>query len=152
MSIQVIIIVTLAAVSCCSCHPHTGTVTGLDPESIDGNHSVFKPNCITVAHREVHSVLRMRMGHLRGGEISLSPPPASPPDIKPDNSTKMNTTLPSQQTSPETSLWTTRLENIVTPVFRAVILILALFNVNITWRIHGQWLTVPCYSIDLSQS
>lgn len=147
MSIQVIIVVTLAAVSCCSCHPHTGNVIGLDPESIHGNHSVFKSNCIAVAHRDIHSILRMRMRHLRGGEISLSPPSASSPDIKPDNST-----LPPQQPSPETTLGITRLEKVVTPVFRTVILILTLFNVNITWRIHGQCLTVPCCSIDLSQS
>ena len=150
MSIQAIIIVTLAAVSCCSCHPPTGNVIGLDPESINGSHSVPISNCVAVAHRDIHTILRMRMRQLRGGKISLSPPSTSPPNIKPDNST--NTTLTSQQSSPNMSSQFTTFENRFTPIFRTVMLVLTLFNVNITWRIHGWWLTASWCSLDLSQS
>ena len=144
MDIQTIIIVTLAALSCCSCHPPTGNGVGLRPESNHGNHSAPHSNRVAVARQDVHSILRMRIRNSRGGEVSLSPPSATPPYIKPDNNTKTNATLPSQQPDPKVPYWFPALENIVTPIFRTVILILTIFNVNITWRLHGQFPTLPC--------
>lgn len=151
MDIQTIIIMTLAAVSCCSCHPPTGNGLGLRPESNPGNHSAPHSNCVAVVRQDVHSILRMRMRNLRGGEASLSPQSATPPYIKPDNSSKTNVTLPSQQTSQKTPYWFPALENIVTPIFRTVILILTIFNINITWRLHGECPTLSCCSLGLTQ-
>ena len=151
MDIQTIIIMTLAAVSCCSCHPPTGNCLGLRPNSNDRNHSVPHTNCVALVRQDVHSILRMRIRNLRGGEVSLSPQSATPPYTKPDNSTKANATLPSQQASSKIPYWFPALKNIVTPIFRTVILILTLFNINITWRIHGQCPTPPCCHFGLTQ-
>ena len=153
MDIQTIIIMTLAAVSCCSCHPRTGNSLGLRPEN-HGNLSAPHSNCVAVARQlqDVHSILHMRIRNVRGGEVSASPQSATSPSLKPDNNTKTNTTLPSQNPSSKIPYWFPALENVVTPIFRTVILILTIFNVNITWRLHGQCPTVPCCRLDLAQS
>ena len=152
MNIQAIITLILAAVSCCSCHWPTGNGHGLDLNSNQRPHSAPHPNCGAVARQEHHSVRRMRTRHLRGSDISLSPQSASPPTPMPNNSIKTNTTLPFQQPSSKIPYWFPTLENIVTPLFRAVMLILTLFNINISWRVHGQCPTLPCCSLGLIYS
>ena len=151
MDIRTIVIMTLAAVSCCSCHPRTGNGLGLHHESNHGNHSAPQSHCVAVARQDFHSILRMRIRNFRG-EVSVSPQSATPPYAKPDNSTKTNTTLPSQNPSSKIPYWFPAFENVVTPIFRTVILILTIFNVNITWRLHGQCPTAPCCRLGLAQN
>lgn len=139
MNINVVIFMALVAVTCSSCHPPPRHVLELKLENGCGNHSVTGSDYIAAAHRYTHSIIRTRTKRSRSGKVSLSPESAPPPYIKPNNSTKTtNTTLPIQQSSPKIPFWFPTLEAIVTPIFRAVLLILTLFNVNITWRIHGQ--------------
>ena len=143
MSIQAILFVALAAVSCCSGHPPTPNSLKPQLEKASGNHSVIASDCVAVvARQDIHSILRMRMRHLRSGGVSLSPPSAPPPYVKPDNNTKTNATLHNSHPSPKIYSWIPAFQDVVTPIFRAVILILTLFNINITWRIHGEWRTL----------
>ena len=100
MSIQAITFETLAAVIFNSCHSSTRNVLGLDPESVHDEHSVPHSRGVDVAHQDNHSNLRIQLRRLRNGGISLSPPSAHPPYIKPDNSTKPNTALPIQKRPP----------------------------------------------------
>ena len=139
MNIKVVIFMALVTVTSSSCHPTPRHV--LEPQLENGcrNRSATTPNYIAAAHRYTHSILRTRTKRSRSGKLSLSPESAPPPYIKPNNSTKTtNTTLPIQQSSSKIPFWFPTLEAIVTPIFRVVLLIITLFNVNITWRIHGQ--------------
>lgn len=140
MNFQVIIFMTFIVVTCSSCHPPPRRVLKPQFESICGNHSVASPDYIAAAHQDTYPIIRTKTKRSRSGRVSLSPESAPPPYIKPNNSTKTitNTTLPIQQSSSKIPLWIPTFENIITPIFRAVILILTVFNINITWRIHGQ--------------
>ena len=155
MNIQILILTILVAINYASCHPPPHHALEPQLESIRKNQSVTGSKCVAVAHRDPQSILRTRMKRSRIGKISLSPqspPPPLPPYIGPDNSTETNSTLPTQRPSPQMSSWIPTLEDIVTPIFRTLILVLTLFNVNITWRIHGQWPALPLCSLDLIQS
>ena len=66
------------------------------------------------------------------GEVSLSPQIESP------TAPSTNSTQTPQNSSP----WIPSSEAIDTAVFRTFITILTLFNVNITWRIHGKHCSV----------
>lgn len=151
MNIQAIIFVILVGVTCSSCHPPTRHVLEPYPESIHKNHSVTGSGYVAVLHLHTNSMLRTRIKRSQSGKISLSPESAPPPYIRPDNSTKTNTTLPIQQPSRNTPSWISTLEYVITPIFRAVILLLTLLNVDITWRIHGQWLALPSHNLDLTR-
>lgn len=141
MKIQATIFMILVAITSSSCHPPTRRILEPCIERLPRNHSVTGTEHVSVAHRAPHSILRTRMKSTRSGEVSLSPESTPLPYYtRADNSTKTNTTLPIQQSSLKIPSWVPTLENIITPIFRTVILILTLFNVNITWRLHGQWL------------
>ena len=144
MNIRNIIFMTLVAVGLSLCHPAPRHVHEPPDKSICRNHSVTGSNYVPAIHGYTRSTLRMRIERSQSGKISLSPQSSLPPYPSPDNSTKTttNTTLPIQQPSSKIPFWIPTLESIITPIFRAVILILTLFNINITWRIHGQ-LTSP---------
>ncbi|KAF6227674.1 hypothetical protein HO173_012004 [Letharia columbiana] len=75
----------------------------------------------------------------RPDEVSL-PPPASAnagasaaSNIAKDNSSTSFT----PQTIPSPPAWVLTLEDLITAIYRIVITILTLFNVNITWRIRA---------------
>ena len=143
MNVQVIFFIVLVTASCSSCHPPTRDALRPDSETVNGNHSVSGSNCVTVAYPNTDMIPHTRMKRARSGRMSLSPDPASPPSNKPDNTTGNNSTLPILQGSLRLPRWVPSLENVITPIFRTIILILTLFNVNITWRIHGQWPALP---------
>ena len=71
-------------------------------------------------------------------KIAVSPADSSPP---PPPSPTTGSSPSSSQTNTahlqNSKLWPPSTETIVTSVFRAVITILSLLNVNFTWRIHG---------------
>lgn len=140
MKIQVIIFTTLIVVTYSSCHPPPRRVLKLQLESICGNHSVAGSDYVAAAHRDSNAILHTRTKCSRSGKVSLSPVSAPPPYIKPENgtNTSTNTSVPIQQPSSKIPFWVPTFEEIITLIFRAVILILTVFNVNITWRIHGQ--------------
>ena len=159
MNIQSIIFLVLIALSSTSCHPPTRHILEPVPESILSNSSITTSDYVPTAHQDTHSIICTRMKRSQIRKISVSPEPAPPPYIKPENSTKPDnstTTTTMQQPSPRITSWIPPLEDIVTPIFRAVLLVLTLFNVNISWRIHGrihgQWLSLPLHSLGLGQS
>lgn len=162
MDIRILIFTILAAATCSSCHLPTRYAPNVpDPsfENIRGNHSVTGFGCVAAAHRNTHSSFGTRMKRSRTGRVSLSSGSAPSPYITPDNSTKTNstktdgtktnntkkngtetnTTIPAQQTFPKIPSWIPTLENVITPIFRTILLLLTLFNIDMTWRIHGQW-------------
>ena len=72
----------------------------------------------------------------RKDDLSISPGaslPSPPSYSSPSENTTNNTTdiasLPG---------WSPSIDTIVTAIFRAILTVLTLFNVNITWRIHGK--------------
>ena len=72
----------------------------------------------------------------REDELSISPGallPSPPSYVSPSNNTTNDTTDIARL-----SVWSPSVETIVTAIFRAFLTVLALFNVNITWRIHGK--------------
>ena len=71
------------------------------------------------------------------GEISISPDSFSPPS--PLNHTQASTPATDQW-------WPPTAETVLTAVFRAVVTILSLLNVNFTWRIHGELKDI-CYQL-----
>ena len=152
MVILAIIFTILIALHLSSCHPPTRHLPRPVSESTRTNDSLTSPDCVTVAHQGTYPILHTRMKRSRSSEVSLSPQSAPPSYTKPDNGTETNTTLSIEQHPQSTYSRIPFLENIITPIFRTVILLLTLFNVNITWRIHGQCLALPTHSLDMSQS
>lgn len=77
---------------------------------------------------------RLKRSH--GNNVQLSPGsiPASPP---PSSNVSNGSDLTRIPTSKLPS-WLPTLDTIVTAAFRAIITSLTLFNVNITWRLHGK--------------
>ena len=92
--------------------------------------NINKVNC-TCAPPATQSILDP--GQLKRSlpnEISSTPQILSSPNIS-----TLNKTQVLGQSS--TVSWPPTVETIITPIFRAVITILSLLNVNFTWRIHG---------------
>ena len=79
-------------------------------------------------------------------EVSLSPPALPAPEEPASyNVTKDNkSTSSTPQGMPSPPAWVLTVEDIITAVFRIVITILTLFNVNITWRIRGEYQSDDC--------
>ena len=73
-------------------------------------------------------------------EVSLSPPalPNSPASALNNNSKYNNSTSPLSHMLPQPPTWVLTLEDLITAIFRIVSIVLALFNINITWRFHGK--------------
>lgn len=85
-------------------------------------------------------MIQPRKYRARPDEVSLSPPalansPASTPN---DTSKHHNSTSPLSHILPQPPTWVLTLEDLVTAIFRIVSIVLALFNINITWRFHGK--------------
>ena len=82
-------------------------------------------------------ILQSKRSH--PGEVSMSP---SEPSISlqqspsPANSSQAH--VFDQQKS---QLWPPTVETVLTALFRAVVTVLSLLNVNFTWRIHGSYMT-----------
>ena len=73
------------------------------------------------AHKDDHSI--------SPGALLPSPPSYGPRSDNTINNTADIASLPG---------WSPSIESIVTAIFRALLTILTLFNVNFTWRIHGK--------------
>lgn len=74
----------------------------------------------------------------RSHKIDISVFPASSPPIVNSGSEGGNTTLADSAEQSYPSSWAPTWETTITAIFRAVITILSLLNINITWRIHGK--------------
>ena len=77
----------------------------------------------------------------RPDELPLSPPALpAPAKSSSNNVTKDNSSTSSTpQEMPSPPAWVLTAEDLITAVFRVVITVLTLFNVNITWRIRGTY-------------
>ena len=92
--------------------------------------------CVPVPRRHNSAKILPRMRRPDPNEMSLSPPSLTGPstNVTKDTSPSSNPL----QALPPPSNWVLTLEDLITAVFRIVITILTLFNVNITWRIRGE--------------
>ena len=98
-------------------------------------------SCYVPTHRRLTlTTILSRTQRSRPDEVSLSPP-ALPAPQKPssNNITKDNSSTFSTPQEPSAPAWILTVEDLLTAIFRVVITILALFNVNITWRIRGEY-------------
>ena len=138
MKFQAFVLLILVAVGCVSYHIPGCKIVETQHERKNMNRSITSGDCVAVTPRDTHLTHRTRMERSRIDRVSFSSEPAPGPYTKPENSSTSNTTLPIQGPSLNGPSWMLRLEGIMTPVFRTVILILTLFNINITRRIHGQ--------------
>ena len=151
MKLQAFILQILFAVSCTSYHIPDCKIVKPQDECNNVNHSITSEDYVAVIPRDTHLTHRTHLERSRTGSASLSSEPALSPYTKSENSTNSTTTLSIQQPSLNGSAWMLRLEGIITPIFRTVILLLTLFNINITWRIHGQWMTLVSYQLGRTQ-
>ena len=132
MKFRVLVLPILVAVGCVSYHIPDCKIDKPQLECNNMNRSIISGDCVAVVPRATHLIHRTRT------DPSLSSEPASGPYGKSENSTTSNSTLPTQQASLNGPSWMPKLEGIITLMFRTVILLLTLFNINITWRIHGK--------------
>ena len=95
--------------------------------------------CVPLPRRYTSATVLPRMRRPRPDEVSLSPPPLTGPSTPTTNGTKHNnsSSYPLHALPPPPA-WVLTMEDIITAIFRTVITILTLFNVNITWRIRGE--------------
>lgn len=97
--------------------------------------------CVPLPRRHTSATILPRMRRPRPDEVSLSPPSLTGPSTSttPKNGTKdHNSSSYPLHTLPPPPAWVLTMEDIITAIFRTVITILTLFNVNITWRIRGE--------------
>ena len=97
--------------------------------------------CVPLPHRHTSATILPRTRRPRPDDISLSPPPLTgpSPSTTPKNGTKdHNSSSYPLDMLPPPPAWVLTMEDIITAIFRVVMTILTLFNVNITWRIHGE--------------
>ena len=101
-----------------------------------GNISGYCTPCPRVGDRPAFFERYRALKRARKEELSISPNNLvpSPPSYGPrsDNTTNNGTDIANLPWS------SPPIETIVTAIFRALLTILTLFNVNITWRIHGK--------------
>lgn len=110
--------------------------------------------CVPVPRRLVLATILPRAQRPRPDEVSLSPPALADPrtststNVTRDNSSTSST--PHAMPSPPT--WVLTVEDLITALFRIVVTILTLFNVNITWRIHGECQRTAACSKNLTET
>ena len=98
-----------------------------------GNTSGDCTKCLCITGR-----LAFSSHHILPRRSHKSDPSISPPSLAPSSNTAtINATQPASSQSQLPS-WSPAVDTLVTAVFRAVITVLTLFNVNITWRLHGK--------------
>ena len=68
------------------------------------------------------------------GEVSVSPGDS----LQQPRSSDTNSSRYHQDDAQSVQWWPPSLETVLTAIFRAIVTILSLLNVNFTWRIHGQ--------------
>ena len=141
MNLITILLMAFAAIQCLSDHTDEYATLGLQRQRITGNTTDVPARCMSIAGRLTCSNKRLKRS--RKGEFSISPPspPSSPsaPSLTPiSRAPKKTNHTSTSSAAPNLQSWTPLLERILTAVFRAVITILTLFNVNFTWRIHGK--------------
>lgn len=93
--------------------------------------------CPSIVDRPAFVAHYRALKRVRKDELSISPGaslPSLPSYGSPSDNTTNNTTNIASQPG-----WSPSIDNIVTAIFRALLTVLTLFNVNITWRIHGKF-------------
>lgn len=136
--------------------------TAFSPPSIQSRiakpSSITSTYCIPVPRRHAFATIVPRVQRARPHEVSLSPPAlANSGASASSNVTKSNTSTSSARDArPPLPAWVLTLDDILTAIFRILITILTLFNVNITWRIRGElWTSTPnswAFRADVSNS
>ena len=101
--------------------------------------------CVSVPRRHTSATMLPRMQRPRPDDVSLSVPALSGPSTSTTNNITKdnNSTSHTLQVLPTPPAWVLTLEDLITAIFRVVITILTLFNVNITWRIRGECYRSP---------
>ena len=102
---------------------------------------------IPTHHRLTLTTILPRTQRPKPNEVSLSPP-TLPVPAKPGshNITKNNSSTSSTpQEMPSPPAWVLTVEDLITAIFRIVLTILTLFNVNITWRIRGEYQSMTAH-------
>ena len=103
-------------------------------------------SCVPIQQRRAFATILPRIQRLKPDEVSLSPPTLPPNQATTHNHTKHNdSTSPNSHTIPPPPAWVLTLEDLITAIFRIVITTLTLFNVNITWRIRGEYSRSAAY-------
>ena len=100
------------------------------------NVSGYCPPCPNIGARPAFFAHYRALKRARKDELSISPGallPSPPSYGSPSDNTTYTTT-----DSASLPGWSPSVETIVTAIFRALLTVLTLFNVNITWRIHGK--------------
>ena len=119
--------------ACATSQPHMpSSITNTDPTASTCHFPIRRwPARVTIQPR-VHRV--------RPDEVSLSPLalPNSPASALNDTSKHHNSTSPLSHIPTQPPTWVLTLEDLITAIFRIVSIVLALFNINITWRFHGK--------------
>ena len=100
------------------------------------NFSAYCTPCPSISDRPAFFAKYRALKQAHKDDLSISPDSSipSPPSYGPrsDNTTNNTADIANLPwSSPST-------ETIVTAIFRALLTILTLFNVNVTWRIHGK--------------
>lgn len=118
--------------------------TAFSPPTIQSQSSTDHPTlntyCVPIPRRHTSAPILPRMRRPRPDAISLSPPPLSNPSTSTTNVSKdTNASSNPLHALPPPPAWVLTLEDLITAIFRVVMTILTLFNVNITWRIRGEW-------------
>lgn len=118
--------------------------TACSPLTIQSQTSTQIPTtgfyCVPIPSRPASATILPRMQRPRPHEMSLSPPPLSDPSTSVTNLTKdTNPSSNPLHMLPPPPAWVLTLEDLISAIFRIVITILTLFNVNITWRIRGKF-------------
>ena len=101
-----------------------------------GNISGYCTPCPSISDRPAFFAHYRALKRARKDDLSISPGASlpSPPSYgsPSDNITNNTTDIASQPG------WSPSIDTIVTAIFRALLTVLTLFNVNITWRIYGK--------------
>ena len=110
-------------------HLKENNVRVLTRERSDDWNTIHRPNRYSdLSHHEKRS---------ERSELSISPSTASP--VLPSVNSTQESNPPESAMERSIPPWVSSSETIVTAIFRTVMMILTLMNVNVSWKIHGMY-------------
>lgn len=122
----------LAAVQYASIHVSASVARKYTPNGIAADQNMDKLPCVSASGRCTYTNYQARIWRSRHGDVSMSPEIGMP--SLPSKKSTQTSTLQAPRGLPS---WVPTLETVITSIFRTVITVLSLFNVNITWKLHG---------------